>query len=224
MDVVEVVENPRRKRRRRYTAKQRSYGFGGKRRARRTRPRRRRNPGLSVLAGNPKRRTRRVRRARRTVRGYVVPRRRRRNPALGGLFGTIDFQAVLFVTGGALGVKVLPGMVQRWFPMLPTAGMMGMAVRAGTVLLLGVGTKMLTNSKQRATQVVTGGLAVLALEAWDTWAAPMLGLGEYTSGEEIRDVLGVNGFTPTPRNLGAFMPTPRGLGAYVDTPDVELAA
>ncbi len=224
MNVVEVVENPRKRRKRRsYTAKQRAAGFGGKRRrsSPRQRPRRRprRNPGLSVLA-NPRRRRR--------SRGYTVRHtvRRRRNPALGGLFGTVDLQAVLFVTGGALGVKILPGIVRRWFPMLPAYGLGGMAVRAGTVLLLGMGAKMLTGSKQRATQVVTGGLAVLALETWDLYGAPMLGLSgsEYASGREIQDVLGMNGFTSTPRGLGAFTPTPRGLGAYVDSPDEVLAA
>ena len=221
MNVVEVVENPRKRRKRRsYTAKQRAAGFGGKRRRSSPRRRPRRNPGLSVLA-NPRRRRRRV------SRGYAVTRRRRyRNPALGGLFGTVDLQAVLFVTGGALGVKILPGIVRRWFPTLPAYGLGGMAVRAGTVLLLGMGAKMLTGSKQRATQVVTGGLAVLALEAWDLYGAPMLGLSgyEYASGREIQDVIGMNGFTSTPRGLGAFAPTPRGLGAYVDTPDEMLAA
>jgi hypothetical protein len=130
--------------------------------------------------------------------------------------------SVMFVAGGALGVKVLPGMVAQWFPALPVYGPMGMLVRAGTVLVLGMGTRFITKSKQRATQVVTGGLAILAIEAWDTYVAPMIGLGQYASGSEINSVLG--NFIPTPRGLGKFVPTPRGLGAMVDTPDMELAA
>lgn len=216
MSVVEVVENPKKRKRRRMTAKQRKYF--GKRRKTTKRRSRRRNPGLAVLS-NPRRRRR--------SRSYSVTRyRRRRNPGLGGLFGTVDVPAVMFVAGGALGVRILPGMVQKFLPMLPTAGIAGLAVKAGTVLVLGMGTKMITGSKQRATQVVTGGLAILAIELFDMYAAPALGLsgGEYASESEIRDVLGMNGYEATPRGLGRFEASPRGLGAVVDTPDMELAA
>lgn len=217
-DVIEVVQNP--KKRRTYTAKQRAHGFGGKRR--KASRKRRRNPGLGVLAAaNPRRRTRRYRAP--AKRRYS----RRRNPVgLGGMFGFVDVPAVLFVTGGFIGAKVLPGVIQRWFPALPVSGIAGMAVRGGVVLALGMGVKMVTGSRQRAGQVVTGGLAVLALEAWDTWLAPMIGLGDYMSEAEINAVAGVGRFVNTPRGLGMFTGTPRGLGlgAYVDTSDAEMAA
>lgn len=203
MPAIPVVENPRRRRRRRrtYTAKQRAYGFGGGRKRRTTTRRRRRNPALAALV-NP------TRRRRSTRRYYRAPmRRRRRNPkfGLGGVFRRFDMPAAGWTMAGLLGTRMLPGMVSRWFPALPTIGPMGLLTKAGTVALLGWGLGQFVGTRQ-AQHAVNGGLAALALELWDTYVGPQFGMSGFVSTDELYKVTGMQGFVPSP-------PVIDGLGA-----------
>jgi len=172
---VQLVENPRGKKRRHYTAKQKRAGFGGRRSmsgrktskrrgrapAKRRQVTRRRNPSLMALT-NPRRRS-----------------TRRRNPSMRGLFGMIDIQGAAFVATGAIGVNMAPGLIAKVWPGVPRVGIMGYAVKVGAAVGLGMATKMLTRSNMRAQQVVTGAVAMLLLEAFQTYAAPALGLGAF---------------------------------------------
>lgn len=203
MQLIPVVENPRRKRRR-YTAKQRAAGFGGGRR--RTR-RRRRNPTLATLA-NPRRRRRSSMRS--------APRRRRgrRNPGgFKGVFRNFDLPAAGWTAAGMVGTRALPGLIGNWFPMLPTAGPMGYLTKAGAVAALGWATGQFVGQRQ-AQHVTNGGLALLALDLFDTYLAPKLGmgLGGFVSTDEIARVTsgGLAGFVPAPAVVD-------GMGGVFDT-------
>lgn len=197
MPDIPVVENPRRRRRRRrtFTAKQRAYGFGGGRRRRRT-TRRRRNPALAALV-NPRRTTRRRR--------YYAPTRRyrrRRNAGLrfGRVFRRFDMPAAGWTMAGLLGTRMLPGMIQRvpFLAMLPTMGPMGLLTKAATVALLGWGVGQFVGNRQ-AQHVVNGGLGALALELWDQYIGPQIGMGGFVSTDELYKVTGgVDGFVPAP--------------------------
>ncbi len=168
MEIIEVVENPRRKRRR-LSRKQIAAGFGGKRR------RRRRNPGLAtyMTSANPRRR----RRAR--VSGGRRYRRRYRNPGmLGGLGNMVDLNGLLWMSAGAVGVKLVPRFVQQVWPGMPTTGITGKLVQAG----LGFGLSMLTKQfvGQRAAQnVLNGALVVTLVEVLNENVLPMIGLSDY---------------------------------------------
>jgi hypothetical protein len=192
MAQVEVVENPRRKRHR-YTALQRSYGFGGSRT--RNRRRRRRNPALMELA-NPRRRRRR----RNEGLGMFANRRRRsRNPALlGGLGNMFDLNSMLWVGTGMFGSKALPQIVKaRIWAGMPTDGIAGYAVRVGVTFALSQVVKMLTKSTQKSQLVMTGGMAALLYDVFTQQVAPMIGLSglsglgedDYITEEELRPVL-----------------------------------
>lgn len=200
MPNIPVVENPRKRRRRRYTAKQRAYGFGGGRRS--TRRRRRRNPGLAALT-NPRRRRRYYSRPHRR-RTY-----RRRNPGfgLGGVFKTFDLPAAGWTMGGMVATRALPGMVANWLPMLPTAGPMGLLTKAGTVAIMGMLAKKFVGARQ-AQHMVNGGLALIALDVWDQYIGPKIGMGMggFVSTDELYKVTGMSGFVPSP-------PVVDGLGA-----------
>ena len=200
MPALPVVENPRRRRRRRtYTAKQRAYGFGGGRRRRATR-RRRRNPALASLAAvNPVNPRRRKRSTRRYYVGHTV-RRRRRNPQfrMAGVFRRFDMPAAGWTMAGLLSTRLLPGMVSRWFPALPTIGPMGLLTKAGTVALMGWALGQFVGTKQ-AQFAVNGGLGALALEVWDTYGGPQFGMSGFVSTDELYKVTGgVQGFVPAP--------------------------
>lgn len=189
MELIPVVENPRR-RRRRYSAKQRAYGFGGGRRRTRKRStgRRRRNPSLAALS-NPRRSYRR--------RSY-----RRRNPrGMGGLLGMFDFPAAGWTTGGMVVTRALPGMVANWFPAIPTAGPMGIVTKAAVVALMGWAAKQFIGARQ-AQHMTNGGLALIGLDLFDQYLAPKLGMGVsgFVSADELRQVTGggMDGFVPAP--------------------------
>ena len=193
MSTVEVIENPRRKRRT-YTAKQRAAGFGG-RRSMRSRPRRRRgrrrNPALATLAANPRRRRRR---------SYRTARRRyrRRNPALlkGFGLGGFDFNAALWVGIGAFGSRAVPKLVQRFWPAMPTTGAMGYLTRIGGTMATGFAVKMLVRSPKAHQMIMAGGLGMIVLDLLREHVAPRLGLGGlgtdegYVTADELVDIYG----------------------------------
>lgn len=167
MAKIIVVENPRRRTRRRMTAKQRKY-FGPRRR--KTTRRRRRNPLLATL-GNPRRR----RRARtQYVRGY----RRRRNTT--GFF-PVSMTDLAGLTAGAVGSKIVPGLIRNFVPTLPTGPMIDLGIKVGSGYLMSIFAGMVGGAKLR-TNVFTGALVAIAVDLWNQYGAPMTGLGDYGSG------------------------------------------
>lgn len=221
--IIEVVDNPRRKGRRRYTAKQRSYGFGGKRRRtprRSTRRRRRRNPAIASL-GNPPRRRRATgrRRPRYTVTG--VSRRRRSNPIRGPL--GLDLSAAMYIGLGMFGTEVLPRFAKKAWAGLPTVGIMGYLVKAGAAIVIGFGVGRITN-RRNGQLAAAGGIALILVDLFRQYVAPRLGLGglgnDYAAltYEDISDVGGyvttdqpMEGYVQTNKMAG-FRPNP--IGAY----------
>lgn len=207
MATIPVVENPRRRRRRRLTAKQLAYGFGGKKYRNRKRGRRR-NPGLASLAANPRRRRR--------SRGYSVAHvvRRRRNPRggfLGGLgLGGFDIMSAAWVGVGAVGSTMVPGLVRRFWPALPAGGPMGYLVRAGGTFATAYAVKMVTKSPKNFQLVMAGGLGLIFVDLFRQYVAPMVGLSGLGAdnglvmASEVRDALA--GFVDTDS-----------LSGYVDT-------
>lgn len=212
-EVIEVVRNPRRKKRRRYTAKQRAAGFGGRsaksRRApRRARPRRR-NPMLASL-GNPRRRRNSPRRRPRyTVTG--VARRRRRNPRLGPF--NINLAAAAWVGAGVLSTQILPRIGQRFWSGLPTSGVAGYAVKVASAVVAGMVVGKITN-RNNGMLVTAGGLSMVLVDLFRQYALPHVPFlsgvandGGTMTTQELRDVYGV----------GAYVDAP-GMAAYVENP------
>lgn len=181
MNVVEVVENPRRRKKRRMTAKQRRY-FGKRRR--------RRNPALATLRANPRRRTRRRSVARRSV----ARRRRYRNPGLSGLTRRFDVNTLLYMSAGAIGVKVAPRFVQRFWTGMPTAGITGKLVQVGLAFGLSEVAKMFVG-RRAAQDVLNGGLVATMVDVLTENVLPMVGLGEYVylTQDEIAPALSGSG-------------------------------
>ncbi len=220
--IIEVVDNPRRKGRRRYTAKQRSYGFGGKRRRtprRSTRRRRRRNPAIASLANRPRRRRATGRRRPRyTVTG--VSRRRRSNPIRGPL--GLDLSAAMYIGIGMFGTEVLPRFAKKAWAGLPTVGIMGYLVQAGAAVVVGFAVGRITN-RRNGQLAAAGGIALILLNLFRQYLAPRLGLGglgnDYAvlTREDISDVAGyvttdqMAGYVQT-NAVGGFRPNP--IGAY----------
>ena len=198
---VDVVENPRRKRRK-LTAKQKRAGFGGKRSMRR----RRRNPALATLS-NPRRR-----RSRRPVRRRVVRRRRRRNPGLLGFKG-FDLRLAMMVGIGISSAEIVPNVVRKFWPAVPTAGPMGYAVKAGAAVVAAFGTKMVTGKQSDFEAVIAGGFGSLLVGAFNEYVMPMMpglnGLaGPYVYPDQLTDVAG---YVSTGGSR---------LGRYVDTNEI----
>jgi hypothetical protein len=177
MNVVEVVENPKRRKRRKMTAKQKRY-FG---------KRRRRNPVLATLT-NPRRR-RSVSRRRSTSR-----RRRYRNPGLSSLTKRFDVNTLLYMSAGAIGVKMAPRYVQRFWAGMPTTGITGKLVQAGLAFGLSEVARMFVG-RRAAQDVLNGGLVATMVDVLTENVLPMVGLGEYVylTPEEIAPVVSGSG-------------------------------
>lgn len=212
MSTIEVVENPRRKRRRRkLSRKQIAAGFGGKRR--RTVRRRRRNPALASL-GNPRRRTYRRRRPRYTVTG--IARRRRRNPSFGPL--GVDLTAAVYIGIGMFGSEMLPRFAKKAWAGLPTVGPMGYLVKAASAVAVGFGVGQLTN-RRNGQLAAAGGLALIMVDLFRQYVAPRIGLGGLgndltpVSYADISDVAGYTG-----ENMAGYVEADGGLRGYVESP------
>jgi hypothetical protein len=195
---IAVVENPRKKTRR-YSAKQRAYGFGGgKKKARRkTTRRKRRNPGIMAL-GNPKRRTYRAPARRRSY-------RRRSNPSMfgGGMFSLINMQLALGFAGGMAVAHTAPGMLRRVWAGAPTTGFGGTAVRIGSAVLAGVVIKMVTRSKPIAVAVVSG---AIGYEVFNMLKTYIPGLEEsYVTPAEMNDLTGYVNDNPGIAGTGGYV-------------------
>lgn len=171
MQIVEIAENPRR-RRRKLSAKQIAAGFGGKRRRR---PRRRRNPALATYAtaANPRRRRRAA------VRSFRRSRRRYRNPGMLGGFGSmLDVNSLLWMSAGAVAVKLAPKYVQKVWAGMPTTGITGKLVQAGLGFGLSLAVRQFVGRKQ-AQDVLNGALVVTMVELLNENVLPMIGLSDY---------------------------------------------
>lgn len=170
MEVIEVVENPRR--RRRLSRKQIAAGFGGKRK----RSRRRRNPAMAsyTTAENPRRRRSRVRST------YRRRSRRYRNPGgmLGGLGSMVNTNSLLWMSAGAVAVKMAPRFVKMVWPGMPTTGITGKAVQAGLAFGLSMLVRQFVGRKQ-AQDVLNGGLVITLVEVLNENVLPMIGLSDY---------------------------------------------
>jgi len=184
-EVVEVVENPRKRRRarRRMSAKQKKY-FG----------RRRSNPTLATVA-NPRRRRSRSRRR-------SVARRRFSNPSFLG--GMPDLNSLLWMSGGAVATKMAPRLIANFWPAVPTTGIMGKLVQAGAAVALSQVVKMVAGQKA-ARDVLNGGLVLTVSEVISENLIPMLGLNglsgyEYLTYDELQPAMngaaaGMAGYT-----------------------------
>lgn len=219
MAMLPVVQNPRRKTRR-LSTKQLRAGFGGKRRMKR-RSSKRRNPGLATLA-NPRKPRRSASRV------AARPRRRssrRRNPAfLGGLTRGFDFSAALWVGVGAFGSRALPRLVKRFWPGIPTVGMLGYATRAGGTLATAFAVKMATGSIRAFQHVMAGGLGYIVADLLIEHVGPRIGLSGLSGGdlvmtEELVDIYGEE----AEGDMGGYVDTDlSGVAGYVDTDMVGI--
>lgn len=198
--MVEIVENPGGRKRRRMSALQRKY-FG-----RRGRRAKRRNPSLMSLSSNPRRGGRR-----RRYYAKAYSRRRRRNPSLlGGLGGFakgFDAQSIMFATAGMIGSASLPKLIAKWWPAMPTTGITGYAVRALSTWLMAKGVGMFTKSPVAEKSIMVGGLSLIAFELFRDNLADKIGLAglgqNYMTDAELSDVL--SGYIPTPENLSGYV-------------------
>lgn len=186
---VQVVENPRRRRRGRgrrrgtLTAKQLAAGFGGKGR---------------MSGGSSRGRKSRRRSVRNPFLGVVNPRRSRRsrNPGLlGGLgsFGGFDLESALYVGVGAIVPKYLLGFAAARMPMIPTTGMVGYAVRGVAVWVTAFGAGKLLKSQKAKSMIMAGGLGMIMVDLFKDYVAPRLGitgLGEYVPYEALPQTAG----------------------------------
>lgn len=190
MPVIPVVENPARGKRRRYTAKQRRYGFGGG--PRRSRPKRRRNPPVLAALSNPRRRSR----SSRTRRYYARPYRRRRNP---DLIKGFDLMSGVFVATGALGSTVIPGLIRRFVPQIPYTGPIAYVVRLGGTAATAFGIGLVTKDRRAPQLVWAGGLALIFVDLFRQYLAPRLGLSglgqeaDFVLTEELEDAISTEG-------------------------------
>lgn len=189
--MIPVVENPRKKRRTARRKTRKTY----RRRTRRA------NPFMASL-GNPRRSKRRSR--------YSVKRRRyssRRNPSF-GLKG-FDFQAALMVGSGMIGAEVVPMLVRKVYPALPSYGIMGYAVKLGGSLVTAYAVKMVTKSQRNFQLVMAGGIAMVLVDLFRQYIAPSIGLAGYN------DPISVNELT-SDFNLNGYVDT--SMSGYVDSP------
>lgn len=213
MATIQVVENPRKKRRRRsYSAAQRRAGFGGKRSmSRRRKSRRRRNPALASV-GNPRRRTYRRSRPRYTVTGVS---RRRRNPSTGPL--GVDLSSALYIGLGMFGSELVPRLVKKAWPGMPTTGALGYLVRGGAAVAVGFAVGKATN-KRNGQLAAAGGIALVMVDLFRTYVAPRIGLsgmgGQYDL-VDYGDISDVAGYVTVPSGMQGYVATNNGMEGYV---------
>jgi hypothetical protein len=202
MPMIPIVENPSRKHRRRLTAKQIAYGFGGKRR-RTKRPSRKRKPALDSRKRNP---------SLATLSGLGNPRRRRsharryRNPGmLGGITNLIDLKGAMYVTGGIAISKIGPKLLSKFWTGAPTSGIGLYAVKLGMTLAGATAVKMFLRSDSGARLVAVGGIAEIAYGLLSEYALPAMGLaGLGDENVSTYDLQRLQGFVPSATRLEGF--------------------
>lgn len=219
MATIKIVDNPRRKKRRRtYTAKQRAAGFGGKRsmRRRRSTKRRRSNPAMLSM-GNP---TRRRRSYRRSASRSTYRRRRMRSRSNPSLFGfNFDLKSAAYIGTGVLAVEIVPKLGKRFWPGMPTTGLTGTLVKAGSAILAGTAVGYIFKNRQAGALITTGGLAVVLVDLFRQHVMPSLPFmagyvssGPVTAGQISDAFPGVSEYVPTPNRLSGYVNNP--VGAY----------
>ncbi len=207
MATIEVVENPRRKRRRPMTAKQRKY-FGKRR------TRRRRNPMLATL-GNPRRRRRRGRASR-----SRYSRRRYRNPSIAGF----DIGSAVYVGVGMIGSDLVPTLVRKVWAGLPSAGPMVYLVKAGGTFATAFAVKMVTKSPRNFNLVMAGGLGLIFVDLFRQYIAPRIGLAGLGNdaamvyASELEDAAAIEGYVDGSASRVAGYVSSGGVGAYQENP------
>ena len=110
-------------------------------------------------------------------RGRHAGRRRRRNPGISArnISGLIPpFKRIAAGVAGATATRLIPNLIAKQFPQLPTAGAAGLAVKAAGAILGGMILGKILG-KQIGDDVALGGLIVVADEAARTWA-PQVGI------------------------------------------------
>jgi hypothetical protein len=209
MPIIEIVENPKRRRksrkRRPKTTKRRTI-------------RRRRNPVVATLS-NPRRRRRTVKR-----RTY----RKRRNPKF-GLGGLINLQGAGAVAAGFITARMAPNLISKVWPGVPTTGPLSYLVRAGATILVAYGIKTLTRKTDLAKALATGGLGYILYDVANTYLLPKIGLsgladdGPYMTMSEL-DRIGVSGYEHDYSGAFAGYIPDSGVSGYTDITDDALAA
>ena len=191
---IAIVENGRKKGRRKMTAKQKKYF--GKRKEKTTTRRKKRNPNLATYKlSNP---------ARRSTSGRRI--KRRSNPGGRGIMSMINFGSIFSVTAGILVAKYSSQLVSFVWAAVPTTGYMGTAVKAATVVAAGFASKFVGVSSSNRNAFIAGGLGYCLYELVDTYVAPMIGApgiaGYVTATDTAYDISqvaspGMGGYVPS---------------------------
>jgi hypothetical protein len=170
---MEVVENPRRKKR---TTHRRKSPI-----RRRRVYRRRRNPSLSVV-GNPRRRR------------YA----RRKNPFRIGGFSITD--AAMTGAGVLVGAK-LPAILRKFNLPLPSGAIFDSVIAAAFGIFGAKYLKALVGTRA-ANQIANGAVAYAAYNLLDIYVAPAIGLSGLSLYRPVRPI-GLNKYTRSQKALGA---------------------
>jgi hypothetical protein len=118
-------------------------------------------------------------------------RRAYRNPSLLG----IDFSSALWVFGGALSTRLIPGLVGKAWAGMPRVGWSYTGIKLGSGLALGYVVKKFLKKPAAGNQIMIGATAMVMLDLYNEFLAPKLGLyglgdaGAYVTGREIADVV-----------------------------------
>ena len=202
MPKVEVLENPhRRKRGRRHlSAKQLAYGFGGKRYRTRNAKRRRRNPTIAALAGNPRRRRTHRRHGSFSVRHVI----RRRNPGmLGGITKFVDVKGALYVAGGILIARTGPKLIGKVWAGAPTSGIGLYVMQLASAIAGAMAVRFALKSEKGAEQVATGGIGYVLYQLANDYVLPQIGLSgfaappnRYVSQTDVNRMAGTGSYVP----------------------------
>jgi len=164
-----MVINPRHRRR--------SRGAGGRFKAGRAKnPRKRRRRLAARNPVNPRRRRRRSRRH------YLA-----RNPRVsrGMNLAGIDVGAAAITAGGFIGAGVGAKFLVTMLPPDWQSGPNAPLARIGLKAVVGVGVPILARrfiGARMSNLLAAGGAVAVLIDAWQTWLAPAMGLGEYEAG------------------------------------------
>lgn len=156
MTMIEIVENPKKKKRRTKKVRRKTVGKS-----------KRRNPVVATLS-NPRRKKRRVVKSRG---GYS----RRRNP-IGALGGLINLPMAGSIAAGFMAARIAPNMVQKVWAGVPTIGPVSYVVRVGATLGLAYAVKTFLKQRDLALGIATGGLAYVFYDLANTYLLPKIGL------------------------------------------------
>lgn len=206
MPIIEIVENPKAKRRvkRRKTVKHR-------------RTVKRRNPLVASLTNPKRRRRKKVARKRYS---------RRRNPKF-GIGSLINIENSAAVAAGFIVSAMAPALVSKVWVNVPRTGPVSYIVRAGSTIMLAYGVNLLTRKKNLAIGIATGGIAYILYDLANYYLLPKLGLSglyddkSYLTMSEL-DQIGVSGYQQD-YGVSGYRPD-YGVSGYNDITDEAMAA